>query len=213
MWSKPRSLSFASSGMSFSAGTRSDLFTARIFGQLMCATSCITARSPGPMYCASTTHSTASTPSRASSAFFIMYSPSLVRGLCRPGVSTNTICQSSCVTTPSILLRVVCGLLDTMATFSPTKRFMMLDLPTFGRPRMATKPERNFLLSKVDMLLSGIAGRIALMDSEYRLFIRRQQVLFGKGLGRRFSQKSGRPNVPTVSLPGRSRGAAARAGW
>ena len=73
------------------------------------------------MCCASTTHNTASTPSRASLACFIMNSPSLVRGLCRPGVSTNTSCQSGAVATPRILLRVVCGLLDTMATFSPTK--------------------------------------------------------------------------------------------
>ena len=127
--------------MSFSGVARSTLFTARKRGHFMVSTSSITARSPAPMCCASTTQSTASTPSRASEACFIMNSPSLLRGLCRPGVSTNTICQSSRVATPRILLRVVWGLLDTMATFSPTNRFMMLLLPTLGRPMMATNPE------------------------------------------------------------------------
>ena len=30
-----------------------------------------------------------------------------------------------------------------MATFSPTIAFIIVDLPTFGRPTMAAKPERN----------------------------------------------------------------------
>ena len=52
-----------------------------------------------------------------------------------PGVSTKTIwpplgrCQ-----TPTIRLRVVCGLGVTMASFSPTMRLSSVDLPTFGRP-------------------------------------------------------------------------------
>src|SRR5690606_34026131 len=49
--------------------------------------------------------------------------------------------------TPSIRWRVVCGLSVTMLIFSPTSAFISVDLPTFGRPTIATKPER---------LLSGV---------------------------------------------------------
>ena len=140
-WSKPNSLMDSSRGSSCSGPTRSTLFTARNRGQAMAAMSARMARSPSPMCWASTTASTASTPSRASVALFTMYWPSLVRGLCKPGVSTNTICQSARVATPKILVRVVWGRSDTMATFSPTKAFIRLDLPTLGRPTMATKPE------------------------------------------------------------------------
>ena len=35
-------------------------------------------------------------------------------------------------------VRVVCGLLDTMATFWPTSLFVSVDLPTFGRPTTDT---------------------------------------------------------------------------
>ena len=37
-------------------------------------------------------------------------------------------------------LRVVCGLGVTMASFSPTMRLSSVDLPTLGRPRIATVP-------------------------------------------------------------------------
>src|SRR5450631_887741 len=37
-------------------------------------------------------------------------------------------------------LRVVCGLGVTIASFSPTIRLSSVDLPTLGRPRMATVP-------------------------------------------------------------------------
>src|SRR5579884_4424053 len=40
-------------------------------------------------------------------------------------------------------LRVVCGLLVTMASFSPTRAFSSVDLPALGRPRMQTYPERR----------------------------------------------------------------------
>lgn len=44
------------------------------------------------------------------------------------------ILSSPTVWMPTILPRVVCGLLDTMATFSPRMRFMSVDLPTLGLP-------------------------------------------------------------------------------
>src|SRR6185312_8850503 len=62
---------------------------------------------------------------------------------CTPGVSTKTICPRSLLNTPVIRLRVVCGLGVTMASFSPTMRLSKVDLPTFGRPRIATRPART----------------------------------------------------------------------
>jgi hypothetical protein len=37
---------------------------------------------------------------------------------------------------------VVCGFFDVMLTFSPTSAFMSVDLPTLGRPTIATCPQR-----------------------------------------------------------------------
>jgi hypothetical protein len=42
-----------------------------------------------------------------------------------------------------IALRVVCGLEDVIATFSPTIALVRVDLPTFGRPTKLTKPDFN----------------------------------------------------------------------
>ena len=44
---------------------------------------------------------------------------------------------------PSKRVRVVCGLGLTIANLLPTKAFNKVDLPTFGRPTSATKPQRN----------------------------------------------------------------------
>lgn len=40
-----------------------------------------------------------------------------------------------------IRLRVVCGLLVTMATFSPTRALVRVDLPTLGRPHRVMMPD------------------------------------------------------------------------
>ena len=57
-----------------------------------------------------------------------------------PGVSTNATCPSGRVTTPRMRLRVVCGLGETMAIFSPVSRLSSVLLPTLGRPMSAAKP-------------------------------------------------------------------------
>ena len=130
--------------MSFASSTRSVLLSTRIFFTRRDAISVTMARSCGPISLTSTSTSSTSIPSIASSTLLTMYSPSRVRGLCRPGVSRKTICQSGLLATPMMRLRVVCGLLLTMATFSPTIAFIIVDLPTFGRPTIAANPERNF---------------------------------------------------------------------
>ena len=39
--------------------------------------------------------------------------------------------------------RVVCGLRDVIETFAPTSRLSSVDLPTLGRPTIATRPQRK----------------------------------------------------------------------
>src|SRR6266571_3665646 len=58
---------------------------------------------------------------------------------------------------PRILQRVVCGLFETAAIFSPTSRLSSVDLPAFGRPMRATWPALN----ASDFLLFGfgVIGR------------------------------------------------------
>ena len=56
-----------------------------------------------------------------------------------PAVSTSTNVVSSRRSTVSIASRVVPGTSETMTRSSPTSRFRSEDLPTFGRPRMATR--------------------------------------------------------------------------
>ena len=55
------------------------------------------------------------------------------------GVSTKTNWLSPRVLMPQMRFRVVWGLLVTMATFSPTKALVRVDLPTLGRPHMVNK--------------------------------------------------------------------------
>lgn len=42
---------------------------------------------------------------------------------------------------PLMALRVVCGLEEVMAIFSPTKALVKVDLPTFGLPTKLAKPD------------------------------------------------------------------------
>src|SRR5690242_15795139 len=86
---------------------------------------------------------TTSTSASVVSAREFARSPSSVRGLCTPGVSRNTICVSSVVRTPRTCVRVVCGLSETIDTFCPRIWLRSVDLPTFGRPTIATNPDRN----------------------------------------------------------------------
>src|SRR5215475_5279735 len=52
-------------------------------------------------------------------------------------------CASSSVRMPVMRWRVVCALRDVILTFWPTSAFISVDLPTLGRPTMATMPQRN----------------------------------------------------------------------
>ena len=54
--------------------------------------------------------------------------------------SPARLSASAPVQTPTMRLRVVCGVGLTMASFSPTMRLSSVDLPTLGRPTIATVP-------------------------------------------------------------------------
>src|SRR6266516_974485 len=70
---------------------------------------------------------------------------------------------------------VVCGLSDTIATFSPTRRFTRVDLPTFGRPTTATSPDRNRVKTRAGpgrrpaRCGHGDAAAVRLLDREQEL--------------------------------------------
>ena len=73
---------------------RSVLLTTRIFGVSTCCTSSATNRSPGPMAAfASMSRHTTSTSARVARARSLVRSPSSVRGLWMPGVSSSTSCD------------------------------------------------------------------------------------------------------------------------
>src|SRR6185295_6628741 len=54
----------------------------------------------------------------------------------------KAICPAGRVTMPVTRWRVVCALADVMLTLVPTRRFNKVDLPTLGRPTIATAPAR-----------------------------------------------------------------------
>ena len=56
-------------------------------------------------------------------------------------MSTKTNWASSSVRMPVMRWRVVCAFLETMLIFSPIRALSRVDLPTLGRPTMATYPD------------------------------------------------------------------------
>src|ERR1035437_10366644 len=56
---------------------------------------------------------------------------------------------------PRMRLRVVCGLGEMMANFSPTRAFSSVLLPALGRPRMQTNPEWKDMGIGYELLASG----------------------------------------------------------
>ncbi len=131
-------------GLTFSAGSRSILLSTSITGASVCSLinfAIMRSSSVGGTE-TSTMNRTTSEPGIARVAVATIAFPSLWRGRWRPGVSTKMTCASSRVRIPMMRLRVVCGLGDTIATFCPTNWLINVDLPTFGRPITATKPER-----------------------------------------------------------------------
>src|SRR5215470_6564748 len=64
------------------------------------------------------------------------------RGAKMPGVSMNTSWLAPSMAMPRTNVRVVCTLRLTMLTLAPTKVLTRVDLPAFGAPMIAMKPQR-----------------------------------------------------------------------
>ncbi len=138
------------------SATRSTLLSAAITG-LPSGTSASTRRSASFTRAASIIQTTASTSASASRTARL--SRALSVEPCRvwkPGVSTSTNWTEGSVSTPTIRWRVVCGLRDVMLMRSPTRALTSVDLPTEGRPTIATWPQRC-----VGPSLTAVSRRVA----------------------------------------------------
>src|SRR4051812_23642054 len=143
-----------------SGPTRSAFVASAIFGvRATLAASVTRNRSPGPIRSlAGRQTAITSTSAQVVLTRSFSRSPSSVRGLCRPGVSTRISWASGRCTMPRTACRVVCGFDDVITIFWPTSAFVSVDLPAFGRPTKQAKPALKF--SGVDDIadLSGAKG-------------------------------------------------------
>ena len=142
--SSPKSAAACSAATVRGWSRRSILLTATTTGTVLRESASAIQRSPAPPTpCSPLTTISAASASRSScSTRCCMRRVSSSRGRCTPGRSVSTSCTSSRVATPRIARRVVWGLSETIATLRPTIALTSVDLPTFGRPASATKPDR-----------------------------------------------------------------------
>src|SRR5215207_2234292 len=118
-------------------------------------------RSPGPIASfAGTQNAITSTLPSVVCTRLLRRSPRRVRGRCSPGVSTTMSWPCWRWTMPRMARRVVCGFELVIATFSPTRAFMSVDLPTFGRPTNETNPARYSATVIPSVELARVEGRL-----------------------------------------------------
>ena len=72
-------------------------------------------------------------------------------------------CEVAVVEMPRIAWRVVCGLLDVIATLSPTRALVSVDLPALGRPTRQAKPARYAAPRALSLSSPGV--RLLLMSA------------------------------------------------
>src|SRR3954447_10080700 len=138
-----RSLAACASASSFSRWTRSTLLMTKIFSCLTLATLVRIASASSSMPALASS----STQTRSASCAPLQAVETMARSSRRlgrkiPGVSTRMICALFSITMPRISARVVCTLRETIVTLEPTSALTRVDLPTFGAPISATKPQR-----------------------------------------------------------------------
>src|SRR6202045_2303931 len=183
-----RSLAALASASSFSRGTRSILFSTRIFSCRTVATlvRIASASSSRPSRASSSTQ-TRSASCAPLQAVDTMARSSLRLGRKIPGVSTRMIWALLSMTMPRISARVVCTLRETMVTLEPTSALTSVDLPTLGAPISATKPQRV----ATGTASSAVSSIIAAAADAFARDHHRGRGLFGvalaaaKALGRR----------------------------
>src|SRR5437868_11898912 len=137
-----RALADCASASNFSRGIRSILFSTKIFGCLTMASLLRIASASSSMPALASS----STQTRSASWAPLQAVDTMARSRRRfgekmPGVSTRMIWALSSITMPRISARVVCTLRETIVTLEPTSALTRVDLPTFGAPISATKPQ------------------------------------------------------------------------
>src|SRR4029077_10253693 len=136
--------SVSTSDSSAGLSTRSILLSTRTFG---CFTAGRFARIPSASSSIPLLASISSTTMSAScaplQAVATIARSSLRRGAKMPGVSMNTSCAFPCMAIPRTSARVVCTLRLTILTLEPTSALVSVDLPAFGAPISAMKPQRR----------------------------------------------------------------------
>src|SRR6202158_1184601 len=164
---KPRrSLAVLASAKSFSCGTRSILFSTRIFSCRTVATLLRIASASSSI----PSRASSSTQTRSASCAPLQAVDTMARSSRRfgekiPGVSTRMICALFSITMPRISARVVCTLRETLVTLEPTSALTSVDLPTLGAPISATKPQRvatGAASAEVSSIIAAAADAFAL---------------------------------------------------
>src|SRR5450756_2637351 len=79
--------------------------------------------------------------------------------------------------------RVVCGLSDMMAIFSPVSKFNRVDFPVFGRPTIVTNPDLKPIASSCLLYTSDAADDLLCVDLGGHRIIKHQKHAAGGCLG------------------------------
>src|SRR4026209_2844622 len=93
-----------------------------------------------------------------------------------PGVSTRMIWLAPSSAMPSTGPRVVCALWVTMATLAPTSALISVDLPLFGAPISATKPQRVSFAAEDSVMGWSLPNALAEQHGERRRLLGRALV-------------------------------------
>src|ERR1700720_1361366 len=112
---------------------------------------------------ASTSNTVASASADPAQAAATIARSSRRRGAKIPGVSTKISCAWPSIAIPSNRVRVVCTFGVTIASLCPTSWFIRVDLPAFGAPISATKPQRVTASSLSRGVREGFDSRCSLL--------------------------------------------------
>src|SRR5580704_10674683 len=137
-----RSLSDCASASSFGFSTMSTLFSTSTFGaRTSVSPRRIASSSSCTPFCESIRKATTSASCVLPQALPTMARSSRRRGVKMPGVSTKISCAAPSIAMPRMSARVVCTLGVTIEILLPTSALSSVDLPAFGAPISATKPQ------------------------------------------------------------------------
>src|SRR5512144_2860525 len=101
-----------------------------------------------------------------------------------PGVSRSAICPRLSFRMPTMRLRVVCGLFETIDTFWPRMRFRRVALPALGRPTRATVPKQGLIVPSLCSFSDMV--RLPVLSCRLPEAQRRQPATGNRSLSHRF---------------------------